>query len=269
MDDLDRIPAGRAELLDRTHRSLATTMATIAARSDGRVETDGPMLLYAVPVADPVLWSGAIRVDPGMPAAVFLEAVAAFRSEIGHSLTIWTRDQFDGDLESALRAGPYEDLGTSPEMVFDPGRRAAWRAAPAGIETELVSDGEAVRRFRVTAAAAFEELGAWPASWDAAYQDPSSLIGDDVFGVLVHSTSGVGAVGVGYLHEGVGELVHIGTHPAHRGRGLGTAATVAVADELARRGADVLSLQATPMGEPIYRRLGFVEIGRYRWWLAP
>jgi predicted GNAT family acetyltransferase len=27
--------------------------------------------------------------------------------------------------------------------------------------------------------------------------------------------------------------------------------------------------QATSMGEPIYRRLGFEEIGRYRWWIAP
>jgi predicted GNAT family acetyltransferase len=72
---------------------------------------------------------------------------------------------------------------------------------------------------------------------------------------------------MGYLHDGVGELIHIGTHPRQRGRGLGTTVAVAVAEGLLRRGADVLSLQATPMGAPIYRRLGFSEIGRYRWWL--
>jgi ribosomal protein S18 acetylase RimI-like enzyme len=239
----------------------------MTAHGGGTVDLDRDRLLYAVPVADPVLWSGAIRIDRSLPVRAFLDAAAAFRSEIGHGLTIWTRDEIDADLDGPLRAGSCEDLGSSPEMVIDPSMPNAWPPPPTGITVEVVSDADGVRMLRSTAAAAFEELGAWPASWEAAYADPASAIGDDVFGILVRMRSDVGAVGMGYIHEGVGELIHIGTHPQYRGRGLGTAVAVAVAEELIRRGADLLSLQATPLGEPIYRRLGFREIGSYRWWL--
>ena len=88
-------------------------------------------------------------------------------------------------------------------------------------------------------------------------------------GVLAGTADGVGAAGVGYLHDGVGELIHIGTHPRFRRKGLGTAVTLALSEELCRRGADLLSLQAAPLGEPVYRRLGFRVIGGYRWWLVP
>ena len=49
-----------------------------------------------------------------------------------------------------------------------------------------------------------------------------------------------------------------------RGKGLAAACTVAATNEALRRGAEVVSLQASSMGEDLYRRLGYEELYCYR-----
>src|SRR6266849_4256286 len=48
----------------------------------------------------------------------------------------------------------------------------------------------------------------------------------------------------------------------------GRAVTSAVIAEGLGRGARFMSLQASPMGEPMYRRMGFTTPTHYRWFLA-
>ena len=51
---------------------------------------------------------------------------------------------------------------------------------------------------------------------------------------------------------------------AARGRGLGDTVTRAVTNEAFRRGADLVTLEASPFGEHTYARMGYREIYRYR-----
>ena len=64
----------------------------------------------------------------------------------------------------------------------------------------------------------------------------------------------------------VGESVAIfsvATAPDRRGRGYGSAVTVqAVVDGFAA-GAEFAALQSSPMGESVYKRLGFREVETY------
>ena len=53
------------------------------------------------------------------------------------------------------------------------------------------------------------------------------------------------------------------TRSTARGRGLGAAVTWAAVHEGLRRGARFASLQAWPMGEPVYRRIGFAAVSHY------
>ena len=55
---------------------------------------------------------------------------------------------------------------------------------------------------------------------------------------------------------------------AARGRGLGDTVTRAVTNEAFRRGADLVTLEASQFGEHTYARMGYREIYRYRMLLA-
>jgi GNAT superfamily N-acetyltransferase len=59
----------------------------------------------------------------------------------------------------------------------------------------------------------------------------------------------------------------LGTAPAWRRRGIGTALMLHVLADARRHGARTASLQSTAMGEPLYSGLGFRAVGRYEEWI--
>lgn len=70
-----------------------------------------------------------------------------------------------------------------------------------------------------------------------------------------------------HTHCGAG-IYHVTTTPAHRGRGLGKALTIAAMQEASRAGHTEAILFATPSGFPLYQRLGFETVATadlYTW----
>jgi ribosomal protein S18 acetylase RimI-like enzyme len=68
------------------------------------------------------------------------------------------------------------------------------------------------------------------------------------------------------VHNAMNGVYLVATVPEARGRGIGTAMT---AQAVAAYPSLPAVLVATEMGEPIYRRLGFTEIGRLGGWVKP
>ncbi|MPY67440.1 GNAT family N-acetyltransferase [Deinococcus sp. SDU3-2] len=56
-----------------------------------------------------------------------------------------------------------------------------------------------------------------------------------------------------------GHILNVSVDPAHRRRGLAEALMEAVLEEVRARGLRQVTLNAAPMGRPLYDRLGFVE----------
>ncbi|HEY8742930.1 MAG TPA: GNAT family N-acetyltransferase [Chloroflexota bacterium] len=69
---------------------------------------------------------------------------------------------------------------------------------------------------------------------------------------------------------GVGGIFNVGVVPQMRRRGIGAAVTAAACRLARAHGCRYAVLNATPSGEPVYRRLGFVSLGEGQiWWLPP
>jgi ribosomal protein S18 acetylase RimI-like enzyme len=97
----------------------------------------------------------------------------------------------------------------------------------------------------------------------AIFSESSVLHGPNVRAfVALHGDTPLAAAMV-TVYAGLGEVGFVGTVPEARGRGLGLAVTQACAHHAFNAGARLVYLQASVMGEPVYRKLGFVELTRY------
>lgn len=66
------------------------------------------------------------------------------------------------------------------------------------------------------------------------------------------------------LREDVASIYCVATLPEARGRGIGTAITREPLLEAKNGGYDVAVLEASEMGLPVYRRLGFKELFEFK-----
>jgi hypothetical protein len=65
-------------------------------------------------------------------------------------------------------------------------------------------------------------------------------------------------VGTSIFHEDTVWLAHIIVHPEHRNRGIGHMLTQTLIERIDNERFKTIYLMATPMGEPVYHKLGFV-----------
>jgi predicted acetyltransferase len=75
-----------------------------------------------------------------------------------------------------------------------------------------------------------------------------------------------------FLAEGVAGIYFVATIPEARRRGIGFAITIKALKEAREMGYWVSILQASKMGEPVYRKIGFQEyckISSYIWMNEP
>ena len=177
------------------------------------------------------------------------------------------------DLADRLLRHGFERVGETAAMALDLDALPGAGEVPAGLTIQPVGDLESARAF-VTVIMTDRADGA-PRLSDVATdlrtrhihermaQDPAPmrfvgwLEGEPV------ATSRLSIVG------GVAGLYGVVTVPRARGRGFGRAMTLAALDAGRRLGMRIATLQATELGLPIYRRLGFEELFRYELLIRP
>lgn len=111
-------------------------------------------------------------------------------------------------------------------------------------------------------AAAWNQLAAdWYAMLAA---EPPGCIGIEAGGEIVSTATAV------VNPAGIGWIGMVLTHPEHRGHGYATQLLRTSIAHLEARGVATMKLDATDLGEPLYRKLGFVdEAPIERWRRAP
>jgi GNAT superfamily N-acetyltransferase len=170
-------------------------------------------------------------------------------------------------LERSLTASHLRPAPREPGMIMAPMRPAP--ALPTGLTVRLVSNAEELESFAEVWCTSFRVP-----RWIFPLVLPSIPGEDPEHGTVTRLLVGFAqerpvACSSVVVAERVGNIVSVGTVPPARGRGYGAALTWRAAQEGHDLGAEAAYLAATPMGYPVYERMGFQRVAEYPTWEHP
>ncbi len=203
----------------------------------------------------------AMVVRPCAAAAVRSALDETFRAA-GLACSVWTRAHADRALEDELREEGFDELLTVPAMMLP--NDAPLAPLPREIELRPVGDDAARRAYLGVMVPAWAVYGIEPGSTAAHFPAIDSLLGPMKTAFLAYRDGEPVAGAILYLSHDVAGIGWVGTVPESCGRGYGAAVTASVVAEGRRRGARFTNLQASPLGAPVYRRMGFTTPTHYR-----
>jgi len=250
------------QIVVRAQKALAAVLKETARRCGGVIHEEDGLLLVAANHPCPVLVNSALRTG-SMDAKEVLQRAEAFFGKLNRGWETWIREDEDADLQQAAET---MGLCAAPEligMVLD--SRPDFGDVPGGVEFCWVRDTSGIRDFVSVAADGFrEEAPELPDLIRAIFSKRASLVASDTAAFVVRYRGEPAATALAMVKEDVAWIGWVATRPHLRGRGLGRLATAAATRAGFTLGAKFASLEATTMGLPVYLRLGFREIVRYR-----
>ncbi len=257
-----KLPASEAQLGHRT--LIAFDRALTQWGSRGALEEGGGVVLCASGTWIPVVANSAFRSDDSLPGSALIARADAFFGGLARGFTVKVRDSGeDDDLREACDVAGLASFGDAvPEMIC---RTPLPDPNPIdGVIMRVIDDDAGVRDFITVNAEAYASYG-MPAEVLADLFDETARVLADPAASIVVARRGDQpiATAMAYESDGVASLQWVGTVPAARAVGLGALVTVAATNLTFEHGASSCSLQASPMGEPVYRRLGYETMYHY------
>ncbi len=250
-----------AELVELSDLNYAEAMRDLSRRAGGAVLDEDGLLLFTGGHPLPVLANAAMRTDRRLGAADTLERARAFFDARGRGFTILIRAHADADLAAAAAQAGLVAFGEMPAMVLD--HRLADAVPPRGIDLRPVTTADDVAAYGRVMGTAYATYGMPEDVLPAMLGNLETLRAPHIvaFVARVDGTPVAGAMTV--VTHGVAGIYWVGTIPAARGRGLAELCTRAAGNAGFDLGGRIAVLQASPMGEPVYKRMGYFEVTRY------
>ena len=190
------------------------------------------------------------------PEHLVTEAIRFF-GDRGLPWLLWVRDNVSPEILAAGRAAGLRDAGGPPALGIMPIPPSP--ARPSGLHVEIASTPVALQDHGSMLRDGF----GMPQEFIDRLVRPG-LLDDPAIAALVGRVDGepvsCSLLAVSGTTAGV---YNVATPERFRGKGYGEALTWAVLAEGARRGCTHGVLQASDAGYPIYRRMGFIDLGRY------
>jgi GNAT superfamily N-acetyltransferase len=218
----------------------------------------GAVTLYRSDVADP-MYNGVLRVRSGYVA----ELLTDIAPRMARVPWLWWvgPDSRDGLAEELLANGAVP-FATMPVMAIDL-NAVVDEAGPPELDVEEVKDVDVLQDWVRTYGLSF--------GMDAAQATDVASLEEhrpDTTGEVVRFAGRIDGriVGTSMLldSQGVAGVYVVTTLEELRGRGIGTRMTAAALRAGQQRGLQVGTLQSTPLGIPVYRRMGFTTVTEYR-----
>ena len=253
----------------RVHLNLIDSSRQLFELDTGaRVEADETGLFGAGRHDHPAISNAAFRADDGADAREFLARAREFFAERGRGFSVWVRGAQppDEDLIEAAEDAGLRFVYEMPEMVCS--HRVEERP-PADGDVDLrriASTAEVEDYWRVTADA-YVSLE-FPPELFTLYDDRDGLLVDNAAAFLAYLDGEPVSAAMTLVSHGVAGVYWVGTLDAARGKGLAWATTAAATNAGFDLGAELASLQASHMGESLYRAMGYETIFPYRLFMA-
>jgi hypothetical protein len=253
----------RRELIELSDLNVAEANRELARRAGGVVHDEDGLLLFAGGHPLPALCNAVMRTGGALPAAEVLRRADEFFGERRRGYTVYLRAHADHDLRAAALDAGFSELGNMPAMVLE--RRLADAVPPAGVTLKRVAAPAEAEHFATVMGTAYESLG-MPREVAPAILGYEVLTGPHIVTFIAYLEDGTPAAGaMCILTHAVAGIYWVGTVPAARGKGLAELCTRAAGNAGFDMGARIASLQASVMGEPVYLKMGYVEVTRYPW----
>ena len=255
--------------LDDLDQALDGFLVDLCRRTPGaRVQRQDGLLLAIGAVPSPVIVNTMLPRDRRVDMEAIDRAMAVYL-EVGHRATLFTRDRFDADLESDLRAAGWAAILELPGMVVEAPLPDA--GPPPGVTLRTVEGDLDRSRWLEAGLAGFASDEDDRSAMRSAFATLGSLTGGPIAASYAEVDGRPVSNAMSWLDAsvGVGVVGWVGTDPDYRRRGIGAAVTRAVTNAGFALGARLMSLQATPMGRPVYEKLGYRTVTGYKVWFKP
>lgn len=215
----------------------------------------------------PAISNAAFRRDDGFDPEQFIEKARAFFGERGRGFCIWLRGGVpeDRDLVSAAEAAGLQLVHSMPEMVLR--SRVEPPPLPPGAELRRLTRPEEAEDYWHIAAASYTSIG-FPPEVFGHYTDGNGLLADNVAAFIAYLDGTPVSIAMTIVTDEVAGIYWVGSLEQARGKGLGRIITTAATNAGFDLGANLASLQASPMGQPIYEAMGYETIYEYRLLMA-
>ena len=206
--------------------------------------------------------NAAFRVDDELDPGELLERAQAFFAPRERGFALWARAETRrGSRPDRRRQGGRAARRSTRCRRWCSTGEPEEHPLPDGVELRrVVSASDAADYWRV-ATGAYASIG-FPPEIFAFYEDHDGLSADNAATFIADLDGRPAGIAMTIVSHGVAGIYWVGTSDEARGRGLGWTVTAAAVNAGFDLGAEIASLQASPMGESLYLRMGFETIFR-------
>lgn len=251
----------RAAAVAANDQSLYDAWRTLARSAEaGEVVEDAGVLYvsFGVPVA--LLNAAFVTAPPaGGGADALVERARSFFGQRGLPFLLRMPDAVAPTVQDAARRAGMAELDPLPGMMLDP-VPPALPPRPAGLVLRRAQPGEhSMEDYRRVLSKGFEV----PPGLAQIFAAGPAVAAGDVLPLVGYLGGEAVACSAMLLTDSVAGIYNVAVVPGQRRRGFGEALTWAAVAAGREAGAGVAVLQSSPLGEPVYRKMGFRTVTRY------